>query len=84
MGREEKDLIRCANCARAPRPDDNAANDWRVESDGVGELLVFCPECWQREFGEWALRRSVTSVHDHEPRWLTPFRTTEEQPRRVE
>jgi len=19
--------------------------------DGVGELLVFCPECWQREFG---------------------------------
>ena len=31
-------------------PDENAADDWRVESDGLGELLVFCPECWQREF----------------------------------
>ena len=24
---------------------------WRAESDGTGELLVFCPECWQRESG---------------------------------
>jgi len=28
-----------------------SADDWRVESDGVGELHVFCPECWRREFG---------------------------------
>ena len=32
---------------RARNPDD----EWRVESDGTGELLVFCPVCWQREFG---------------------------------
>jgi hypothetical protein len=25
--------------------------EWRAESDGVAELVVFCPECWQREFG---------------------------------
>jgi len=35
---------RCTNCGRAPRPAENAEDDWRVESDGVGELLVFCPE----------------------------------------
>lgn len=30
---------------------ENLDDDWRAESDGVGELLVFCPEGWQREFG---------------------------------
>jgi hypothetical protein len=41
----------CAECARHPRDGESAADDWRAESDGTGELLVFCPECWQREFG---------------------------------
>ena len=39
----------CANCGRVPRSDENADDDWRAESDGAGELHVFCPECWQRE-----------------------------------
>ena len=41
----------CANCGRTPRPGENPADDWRVGSDDTGELLVFCPECRQREFG---------------------------------
>jgi hypothetical protein len=42
---------RWSNCQRAPRPDENPNDEWRVESDGTGELHMFCPECWQREFG---------------------------------
>jgi hypothetical protein len=44
---------RCAtpSAARTPRPGENLDDDWRAESDGAGELFVFCPECWQREFG---------------------------------
>jgi hypothetical protein len=49
MEPEQEDLIRCAN--RAPRPGENPDDEWRAESDGAGELLVFCPECWLREFG---------------------------------
>jgi len=41
----------CSECRRAPDPDENPADDWRAESDGTGELHVFCPECWQHEFG---------------------------------
>ena len=43
--------LRCAECQRAPRPDENADDRWRVYSDGLGELMTFCPECAQREFG---------------------------------
>jgi hypothetical protein len=35
-----------------PRDHENADDEWRAGSDGVGELHVFCPECWEREFGE--------------------------------
>lgn len=54
MGRPEDSLslIRCAYCSRELRPDENLDDEWRVESDGVGELHVFCPECWKRRFGE--------------------------------
>jgi hypothetical protein len=41
----------CADCRRESRDDENAEDEWRVESDGVGDLLVFCAECWRREFG---------------------------------
>lgn len=34
----------CSNCRRTSRPDENANDDWRAESDGVGELHVFCPD----------------------------------------
>jgi hypothetical protein len=41
----------CAECARAPRAGENATDDWRAYSDGAGELITFCPECAEREFG---------------------------------
>ena len=43
--------LQCAECGRNPREDENADDEWRAESGGVGELNVFCPECWDREFG---------------------------------
>lgn len=47
-----EDLIHCANCGREPRHDENAEDEWRAASDGLGELHVFCPECYRREFEE--------------------------------
>jgi hypothetical protein len=47
---DDPDLV-CANCGREPLDDENLSDDWRVESDGIGALWAFCPECWQREFG---------------------------------
>ena len=44
--------LRCVECGRESRDDENADDEWRAGSDGVGELHVFCPECWEREFGE--------------------------------
>jgi hypothetical protein len=43
--------IRCAECGCEPREDENAEDEWRVYSDGAGELLTFCPECAERESG---------------------------------
>lgn len=43
---------RCSGCRREPREHEKALDEWRVESDGVGHLHTFCPECWDREFGE--------------------------------
>jgi len=37
---------------RKPRPDEKDEDQWRAYSDGVGELIVFCPEYVEREFGE--------------------------------
>jgi hypothetical protein len=34
----EPGFIRCANCGRKPRPDENPDDEWRAYSDGVGEL----------------------------------------------
>jgi len=42
--------LRCSECKREPREDENPDDEWRAVSDGVGELHVFCPECWRREF----------------------------------
>jgi hypothetical protein len=47
----EEAPLRCADCGRKPRRDENADNEWRAYSDGAGELIVFCPECAEREFG---------------------------------
>jgi hypothetical protein len=64
-------LIRCANCRRRPRADENADDEWRVYSDGVGELLVFCPECAEREFTPDVTGHDekALSVQHSLPRW---------------
>ena len=44
------DVPCCSECRRTPREDENPDDEWRVYSDGIGELPVFCPECAEREF----------------------------------
>jgi hypothetical protein len=48
---DDRAEFRCSECKREPREDENADDEWRAVSDGVGELHIFCPECWRREFG---------------------------------
>ena len=57
MDGDRVEVLVCTNCQRTPRPDENPDADWRVESDGLGELHVFCPECWQREIGAYRKAR---------------------------
>jgi hypothetical protein len=45
------DTLACSECGRLPHREENADDDWRAESDGVGGLFVFCPLCWRLEFG---------------------------------
>jgi hypothetical protein len=51
-------ILVCAECGRKPRRNENAEDDWRCYSDGAGELIVFCPECAEREFGRGNPRRT--------------------------
>lgn len=51
FGRPEEPF-RCSECKREPRVDESSDDEWRVESDGLGGLYVFCPECWERELGD--------------------------------
>lgn len=44
-------MLRCEGCGGEPREDEQAEDDWRCYSDGLGELLTFRPECAEREFG---------------------------------
>ena len=46
-----RETLVCVECGRTPGADENADDGWRAVSDGVGELHVVCPVCWQREFG---------------------------------
>jgi hypothetical protein len=41
----------CVECRRRPDPDENADDDWRVYSDSLGGMYIYCPECAGREFG---------------------------------
>lgn len=52
----------CAECGRRPREDEEPLDEWRAGSDGAGELVTFCPECWEREFGEAARPDSPRGV----------------------
>jgi hypothetical protein len=58
----ELDPIRCSEFKREPREDENADDEWRAVSDGVGELHIFCPECWEREFGSSVSPNPVRSA----------------------
>ena len=50
----------CANCGRLSAPEENPDDQWRVYSDGVGELHIFCPECAAREFDNLSAPRSTS------------------------
>ena len=42
--------IRCAECRRDVDEFTAIAEKWGYWSDGVGDLVPFCPECGKREF----------------------------------
>jgi hypothetical protein len=44
-------VLRCLECGREPGWSENPIDEWRCYSDGVGELLLVCPQCAAREFG---------------------------------
>ncbi len=46
----EPGSLTCANCSTTVPELDAEAAGWRYWSDGVGELLPFCPVCAEREF----------------------------------
>jgi hypothetical protein len=50
MSPEQVELIpRCAECQEAWLPDDQER--WQAHFDTDDELVFFCPECAEREFG---------------------------------
>ena len=46
----ESERLRCAECRRKPRDDENAADEWRAYAVDDDELHTFW-ECAEREFG---------------------------------
>jgi hypothetical protein len=44
-------VVRCTECAREADELATIAERWTWWSDGVGELLPYCPSCSEREFG---------------------------------
>ncbi len=59
---------RCANCGRKPRSDEIPDDEWRVESDGAGELVVSA-----RSAGSVAARCSVARVRAYVPAARDPL-----------
>ena len=39
--------LTCAECGRSPR----AGELWRLLFADIGEVVTYCPECAEREFG---------------------------------
>jgi hypothetical protein len=54
----ESGVLRCVECGRQPNEGENAEDEWRCYSDGLGELPAFCPGCAEREFGATARGRN--------------------------
>jgi len=46
----ERGDLRCVECRRKARADENASDQWCAYPGVDGELHVFCPECAEREF----------------------------------
>jgi hypothetical protein len=44
-------LVSCAGCHREADEFEVIAERWGSWSDGLGELLPFCPTCGEQEFG---------------------------------
>ena len=59
---DQVDELRCAECGRQPRDDENAPDEWQAYLDVDDHLPVFCPQCAQREFKAYdaPLSRRVT------------------------
>lgn len=49
--RTDRRRLRCTECGRVVVERDAERDGWRYWSDGVGELLPFCPDCSRRELG---------------------------------
>jgi hypothetical protein len=62
LGWEKPELLRCVECGAES---DQLASGWRAylapdaEDKPEGELLMFCPECAEREFGPFGWRRTA-------------------------
>jgi hypothetical protein len=47
-------IPQCAECGEVRLPDDE--EHWRAYLDTDDEVVFYCPECAEREFGEWRWR----------------------------
>ncbi len=56
--------VSCAECGRDVDEFTAIAEKWRYWSDGVGELIPFCPECARREFALYAAALTRASEGD--------------------
>jgi hypothetical protein len=49
----------CSNCGRSPVGREVEDGEWFFDSDEDGETYLFCPECWEQEFGSGIGRGKV-------------------------
>lgn len=49
------DNPKCVACGRKPRGDETPRDTWRRASDGIQELSIFCPECFNTAFRDSTL-----------------------------
>jgi len=47
---EPEESLTCATCSSTILQREAEEAGWRFYSDGVGELMPFCPDCIEREF----------------------------------
>jgi hypothetical protein len=52
---ERFDAVTCAECGRQPRPGEL----WRLYFADIGEVVIYCPACAEREFGDRGTREQA-------------------------